>query len=173
MLTKIVITILVLVGAVVIAASRRPDTFSMAVNISMNATPEKIFPHINDLRAWNEWSPFEKGLEMKKTYEGPQAGKGAKLIFEGGRSGTGTTTIVDSNPPNRVQIKLIMTKPMACDNDVVLTVVPHGNTSTVAWKMSGHVNLVAKIMGMLFSEKMVRNQFETGLKNLKEIVEKE
>lgn len=37
--------------------------------------------------------------------------------------------------------------------------------------MNGPVKLLGKLMGLLFSDEMVRKQFETGLSDLKTLVE--
>lgn len=43
---------------------------------------EKVFALIEDLRAWNAWSPWEKlDPTMKKTYGGPTSGRGPAQFF--------------------------------------------------------------------------------------------
>ena len=65
-------------------AATKPDAFQIARSITINASPERIFPLINDLRAFNTWNPFLKkdpGAEV--TYGGPAAGIGATHALEG------------------------------------------------------------------------------------------
>ncbi len=171
MFKKILFAVFIVIAIVLIFASTRPDTFHVDASQVIKAPPEKIFPYLNNLHAWNEWSPFEKGIEMKKTYSGPEEGVGASLKFEGDQSGSGTSTIFGSAYPNKIYIRLVMTKPLHCDNNVVLTLKPQADGTLVNWAMSGHVSLIGKIMGLFFSDKMVREQFATGLANLKTLVE--
>ena len=59
MLKLIGLAVVLLIGAVLIVAAMRPDTFRVQRTASIQAPPEKIFPLINDFRRWDAWSPYE------------------------------------------------------------------------------------------------------------------
>ncbi len=59
MITIIYILILI-VGVVVILASRQPDEFAITRSALISAAPDAIFPHVNNLRKWQAWSPWAK-----------------------------------------------------------------------------------------------------------------
>lgn len=90
--------------------------------------------------------------------------------------GVGTMTIVKSQSPNLIQIKLEFLKPFAANNTAEFTFVPTdsdtGVTGTkVTWRMHGKNNLFAKAVGLLLNyDKMVGDKFEEGLNNLQSLV---
>ena len=51
---------LVIIVGILAFAATRPDSFRVQRSASILATPERIFPLINDLRRFNTWNPFEK-----------------------------------------------------------------------------------------------------------------
>jgi hypothetical protein len=98
MLKSIGIGAAVLVGGVLIAAAMRPDTFRVQRSADIKAAPETIFPLINDLHRFNGWNPFErKDPNLKRSYSGPESGKGAAYAFDGDSNvGKGSLEILDS-----------------------------------------------------------------------------
>src|SRR5882672_3702857 len=86
MFKTIAIVIVVLIGGVLIYAATKPDNFSVQRSASIKAAPDKIYPYINDLQRWREWSPYEKkDPAMKRTFSGPTAGKGAAYAWDGNK----------------------------------------------------------------------------------------
>ena len=74
----------ILLGAILIYATTKPDTFAVQRSVNIKASPEKIFPLISNLRAFNTWEPFsKKDPGTKIVHSGPESGKGAK--YEWGR----------------------------------------------------------------------------------------
>ncbi len=72
------VVVVVAIAAILIYASTKPDSFRVQRTASMNAPPEKIFPYLNELERWREWSPYEaRDPNMKRAYAGPKSGKGA------------------------------------------------------------------------------------------------
>jgi hypothetical protein len=170
-----VLLLVVVVGAVLAYAATKPDVFHVQRAASIKAPPDKIFPLINDFRSWASWSPYErKDPAMKKTYGGAATGKGAIYEWDGDRNvGSGRIEITDASPPNRVAIKLDMIKPLAASNRVEFTLQPRGDTTNVTWAMNGHTPYLAKIMHVFLDvDRMVGQDFETGLANLKALAEK-
>ena len=75
MLKTVAIVIAVLIAAVLVYATTKPDTFSVARAASIEAPPEKIFAVINDFHRWPDWAPWEKlDPAMKRTQGGPASG---------------------------------------------------------------------------------------------------
>src|SRR5215813_523184 len=75
--------VLAIVGLLVYAATF-PDSFQVQRSQRINASPETIFPLINNLRGMNTWNPFsEADPEIKITYTGPESGKGARYEWTG------------------------------------------------------------------------------------------
>ena len=81
-------------------------------------------------------------------------------------------TITESNPPDRIQIRLEFIKPFAGVNTTVFTFVPEGNGTRVTWTMSGKNNFIGKAIGLVMNcDKMIGGMFEKGLESLKSVSE--
>jgi Polyketide cyclase / dehydrase and lipid transport len=174
--------ILLVAGGVLVAgvaitlalAATQPDVFQVQRSTNIKATPEKIHPLINDLRAFNRWSPYEqKDPAMKRSYSGPESGKGAAYAWDGNKEvGKGQITIADTSP-SKITLNLDMHDPFEAHNVVAFTLVPVGDSTKVTWAMQGKMPYLAKIMCLFFDmDKMVGGDFANGLANLKAIAEK-
>jgi len=174
MFKKIAIAVVVLIAAILVFATTRPDVFSVERSVVIKAAPEKIFPLINDFRQWDTWTPYNKDREMKKTYSGAASGVGASSAWVGNREvGQGSITIRESVPPSKIVMDLQMVKPFNCRNRVEFTLTPTADATTVRWAMSGNSNYVSKLMGLFINmDRMVGKDFETGLAGLKRFAEK-
>jgi uncharacterized protein YndB with AHSA1/START domain len=175
MIAVVVVLLVVGVAAVLAYAATRPDAFQVARSVSIKAPPEKIFPLIDDLRAFNKWNPFLKNDPATKlSYSGPDRSKGAAHEWEGNsRVGKGRVEITDSVPSSKIVMKLDMIKPMEGHNRVEFTLEPSGDATTVTWAMSGESAYIAKVIGVVMSmDKMVGGEFEKGLADLKSLAEK-
>ena len=95
---------LVLLAAIVLVlayAATRPDSFRLERSLRMQAPPEKIFPLINDLHAFNTWNPYnQKDPAIQLVYSGPAAGPGSSFTFDGNRNvGKGSIEITGTRAP--------------------------------------------------------------------------
>ena len=151
------------------------DTFHVERSTVINAPAEAIFPHIDDFRAWEVWSPYEKmDSNLAKTYSGSARGKGATYAWVGKKAGSGSMEIIQSTPSSKIVIKLDFTKPMTAHNTAEFTLEPHGSGTKVTWAMHGPNTLMSKVMGLFFSmDKLVGPQFDEGLASLKRLTETE
>jgi uncharacterized protein YndB with AHSA1/START domain len=160
----------VLLGALMLYVSTKPDACRFSRSIHVLAPPEKIFPLIDDPRAMNEWNPFVKAdPNIKISYSGPPNGVGAANDFDGdSRVGAGRAEIIESASPSKVVLALRMDRPMKCQNRVEFTIAPRENGSDVTWEMSGTHPFVGKLFSVFVNtEKMVGGTFERGLADLK------
>jgi hypothetical protein len=175
MLKIILIVIVVLIAAILAYAATRPNNFRVQRSASINASPEKIFPLIADFHNWASWSPWEKkDPAMKRTYSGAPSGKGAVYAWEGNKNvGSGRMEITDAPAPSKVTIKLDFIKPFEGHNVAELTLQPAGGATNVTWEMHGPMAFVMRVFGIFVNmDKMIGNDFEAGLANLKAIAEK-
>ena len=120
--------IVICYGAALLALAvyLEPDRFVVRREAVIDAAPRQVFAAINDLRNWPSWSPWAKLDPNAEThYEGPAAGPGAVFEWSGDRTiGAGRMTIVDSEPGERVHLKLDMRKPFVATNDVTFFLLP-------------------------------------------------
>jgi hypothetical protein len=157
----------------VVIASRRND-FKIARSATMAAPPAAVFEQVNDFHKWDAWSPWVKmDPNAKSTFEGPTSGEGAKMSWDGNSDvGAGNMTIVESQPNDHVRIMLDFIKPFEGTCDVLMKIEPAGDQTKLTWNMAGKNNFIAKAIGLFMDcDKMVGEQFEKGLANMKGIVE--
>lgn len=149
------------------------DTFRLERSILISASPEAIFPRIDNFHAWADWSPYETmDAHLDKTYSGPDSGKGAAYAWVGKKAGSGSMEITSSSPSSKIVIRLDFTKPFTAHNTAEFTLEPQGAGTKVTWAMHGPNTLMSKVMGLFFSmDKMVGPQFDEGLANLKRLSE--
>ena len=175
MLKFILLCLAVLIAAILLYATTRPNTFRVSRSITVNAPPERIFPLIDEWNQWFGWSPYEKvDPAMKRRFSGPAAGKGAVYEFEGNSQvGAGRLEILESMPPSRIAIQLDMRKPIEGHNLVEFTLQPEGGTTRVTWTMTGNSVYLSKLIGIFLNmDRTIGKSFETGLADLKALAEK-
>lgn len=167
--------ILIGLGAFAAVVEMQPAEFRIARSIVVKAPPEKIFPLVNNLHEVAQWSPWNQyDPNMKKSFAGPEEGVGASQSWEGNdKVGVGKMTILESEPPRKVRLKLEFLKPMQCTNEAAYTLIPTKDGDTeVEWAMTGSKAFVQKAFCMFMDmDKMVGPDFERGLANLKASIE--
>jgi Polyketide cyclase / dehydrase and lipid transport len=170
----IIIVVAVFLGALLLYAATKPDSCQFSRSIHISATPERIFPLIDNLRVMNEWNPFVKAdPDINLSYSGPVNGVGAANDFDGnGKVGSGRAEIVESIHPSKIVMALHMVRPMKCQNRVEFRITPRSDGADVTWAMSGRQPFIGKLMSVFINtEKMVGGAFESGLAELKTKVE--
>ncbi len=158
------------IGALLVFAATRPDTFRVQRVASIKASPDKLYPLINDLRQFNTWNPYEKkDPAIKGSYRGPASGPGAGYDFQGNKDvGKGSIEIVESSPSGKVTMKLDMLEPFEGHNVVEFSLAPRGEATEVTWAMHGASPFMAKLVGVFVNmDRMIGRDFEAGLANLK------
>ena len=173
MLTTLVIVAL-LVVALFVFISVRPDSFRLERSTSITAAPEAVFVLINNFHEWSKWSPWDKiDPELKRTFSGPASGVGAVYEWAGNnKAGSGRMEITGSVPNAKITIKLDFLKPFEAHNTAEFTLVREGSATRVTWAMFGPNNFMAKLMQTFISmDKMVGGDFEKGLTSMKAAAE--
>jgi uncharacterized protein YndB with AHSA1/START domain len=175
MIKTVAIVIAVLIAGVLVFAATKPDTFKVQRAASIDAPPERIFAALNDFHRWDAWSPWEKkDPAMKRSFSGAPSGVGARYGWEGDKNvGQGSMEIAESVPPSRLAIKLAFIKPFEAHNMVEFALEPRGSGTHVVWSMRGGMPYLSKLMSVFFDmDKMIGQDFEAGLANLKAVAEK-
>lgn len=157
-----------------IGIARQPDAFHVERSVTIAAPPERAFAHVNDFRAWRAWSPYEaRDPNLERTYEGPAAGEGAVYAWSGNPDiGAGRMTILESDAPSLVAIRLEFFRPFEATNAATFRFTPAPGGSTVTWSMDGANNVLSKTMSLFFDmDAMIGSDFEHGLAALKRLAE--
>ena len=164
----------VVIAGILIYAATKSDSFRVQRVVLINAPPDKVFPLINDMKAWTVWSPYEKkDPAMKRTYGAVTAGKGATYAWEGNKEvGQGSMEIVESSP-RKIVLKLDFLKPFEAHNMGEFLMEPKGDTTSVTWATYGPSPFMSKVIGTFINiDDMIGRDFEKGLADLKAAAEK-
>lgn len=170
--TMVIIAGLIAIGIVAVGllAAGKPDEFMASHSIKIHAPAESIFPLINNLRNWHDWSPYEsKDPHMKRTFSGPQEGKGAGYQWSGDDNvGAGSMEIIAVTEPSKVKLNLHFTRPFEGSNIVDFSLVPEGNDTRVTWAIHGPNSFISKVIQLFINvDEMMRQDFSNGLTKLK------
>jgi len=174
MIKQLLIVVVIIIGIIGIRAATRPDSFRVERSIMIAASPEKIFPLINDFHNFGRWSPWEKlDTTMKRSITGPVSGPGAVYEWSGNtKAGAGRMQIMQSTPSTRVLTKVTFLEPIASESMSEYTLSPTGDSTKVTWAMYGPSPFVSKVMQVFLSmDDMIGGDFSEGLASLKRVAE--
>lgn len=168
----LVIVLIVVIFSVVVAM--QPAHYQVERSATINAPQPVVFAQVNDFHKWEAWSPWARiDPAMKTTYSGAAAGNGAMYSWTGNSDvGEGRMTITESRPSDLIKIKLEFLKPFAATNATEFNFIPQGNQTSVKWTMAGDKNFLMKAFTIFMDmDKMVGNDFEKGLAQMKTVSE--
>jgi hypothetical protein len=176
MLIYILLGAAAVVALLAVVVALQPAGFRIARTVKMSAPASAIFPHINDMRQWMAWSPWEKlDPMMRRQYEGASSGEGSVYSWRGDKNvGEGRCTILESRPDELVRMRLEFVRPFKATNGAEFILQSEGDETAVTWAMTGERTFMFKAMNLVMNmDKMCGGAFEQGLGELKEIVESE
>jgi uncharacterized protein YndB with AHSA1/START domain len=169
MLKTIALALLVIVLAFAGYVALQPAVGTVTRSATIAAPPSAVFPYVNDLHKWQDWSPWAKlDPNAKATFGGSQAGTGAVFSWSGNNEvGEGKMTIAESKPDDYVKTNIDFAKPFAGTSVAEFQLKPEGAGTNVTWSMTGERPFFMRAMCILFNgDKMVGDMFEKGLENL-------
>jgi hypothetical protein len=168
------VVLVVAIAGILLYAATKPDSFRVQRVVLINAPSDKVFPLINDIKAWTAWSPYEKkDPAMKRSYGAVTAGKGATYAWDGDKNvGQGSIEMIESGP-RKIVIKLDFLKPFEAHNMGEFLLEPKGDSTSVTWATYGPSPYISKVIGTFINiDDMIGRDFEKGLADLKAAAEK-
>jgi hypothetical protein len=185
MFKRLLFGVSALIAASLVVVWLQPDDYRLTRQTTIAASAAEIFPYVNDLRRWDDWSPWAKlDLNAKVSFEGPPAGPGAMFHWSGNdKVGAGTMTITDSKANERVRTRADFMKPFegTSDSEFIFSSrgiqnqgnQTEGKLTNVIWTMTGRHNFIGKAICLVMSmEATLGPDFEKGLMQLKQVAEK-
>jgi len=161
--------LLALTLVVFVVAIFLPSSIHVEETLLIKAPAGKIFPHINSLKAWEPWSPFQRDdIEMKSTYTGPDSGVGCTQRWKSIKNGDGNMRIVESIPYSYLKLDMDLMKKSEVVSEFRLGPAPEGTRVTWSCDMRDLPYPHGRFMG-LFIPRMLKKFFTSGLQNLAEI----
>ena len=168
-----VLTLVLALGLLVVI-SLQPGNFVVERSATIAAPAKIVFSQVNDLAAWNAWSPW-KDLDpnAKTTMSSPSTGTGATFSWDGNdQIGAGQLTIFESHPDERVEVEQEFFRPFAGKALMIFTLSPEGAGTRLTWKMSVANDFFGKAMCLFMDmDALVGKNFEQGLASIKQITE--
>ncbi len=157
-----------------------PSAFVVTRSVVISASPSEIHPYVNSLSQWPHWTAWntDNYPELKYTYEGPEAGVGAIQTWTEPGMGGGRLEITRSEEGTGVEFTLKFEQsPEPLVGSIEYNVVKgvsdgDADVTRVTWTGHGELgaNPIARYFGLLM-DSMIGTDYETGLKNLKILVE--
>jgi uncharacterized protein YndB with AHSA1/START domain len=174
MIVRILVGIVVVVGAFLAYVAMRPADLRVTRSIVIAAPPQAVFAHVNDFKKWQTWSPWEKiDPAMKRGYEGAPSGTGAVYTWAGNNEvGSGRMAITESKPGELIRVRLEFEKPFRATNQAEFAFKVDGDRTTVTWTLTGENNFISKAITLFMDmDRMIGGMYEKGLAQLKTLSE--
>jgi hypothetical protein len=150
-----------------------PDSARMERSVVIDAPPERIFERVNDLKAFNEWSPwYARDTDAQYRYTGPPTGVGSAVEWssEHPEVGSGRQEIVESRDGEYVRSRLEFGPRGEAESWISLEPDPEGTRVTWGFSTRFGNNLMGRYFGLLL-EDMLAPDYEAGLALLKQRIE--
>ncbi len=164
--------LLLLVIVVGLVGMVLPDARHVERQITIDAPAAKVFPYVNNLKKFNQWSPWVKVEPVTQyIFDGPESGVGATMKWTSDNKTVsgGSQEIVESELNSQVKTLLKFGK-----NDLSMatfTLSESAGKTTVLWEFDINFSTtIARYFGMMMDE-WVGDTYEQGLTQLKTLVE--
>ena len=135
-----------------------------------------MFPYLKSVKNQNDWSPWKKkDPDMKQEFFGEDGTVGFISRWVGNKDvGEGEQEIKRIVENEQIDTELRFFKPWKSKSDAFLKVKEiNSNNTEVIWGFSGNNKVPFNIMMLFFSmDKTVGKDFEEGLNDLKQVLEK-
>ena len=149
-----------------------PGTVVITQNQCMKAVPELPFLQVNELKNWENWSPFTDDSTAVITYNDIANGVGAGYSWKGQKLGKGSLAIVKSEPYRYIETKIDFGPQGTVKGS--WNFQPANDSTCVTWSLTID-NLkypFGRWLGLMIKGGM-KPMMKNGLVKMKEIVEPE
>ncbi|WP_421753096.1 SRPBCC family protein [Croceimicrobium sp.] len=168
---KIVLFVLAgLVGLYLLISLFLPSNFDVHRTININGSKRAVFEQVNDFRNWEAWSPWlAADSTMVFKYTDDTEGEGASYSWTSENSGNGNQQILSVSGMDTINTQINFEGMDPAYGYWNFNEVANNRTE-VTWGFHGELSFFSRIFGLLM-DGQVGNSFETGLSNIKYIVE--
>ena len=163
----------VLVLVVVGGGMLMPSQVNVSRDLVINAPPEKIFPHVANLKAFNKWSPWaDMDPDMKVEFSGSEDGLGQVMSWDSAEMGQGSMKVVESTANEKLVTALDFGRMGTASARFDLT--PDACGTKVTWSMTSDLgnNPIARWFGPMIKSD-VGETYDKGLAKLRVVAEGE
>lgn len=174
---KIVIGLLILIALPLVAAVFIPKEYAVEREIVINRPREQVFEYVKFLKNqdnFSKWASMDP--HMEKTYRGTDGTVGFVSAWASDSSdvGSGEQEITALNEGERIDYELRFKEPFESTSPAYMLTEAQGeNQTSVKWGFQGRMDYPMNLMLVVMDfEEMIGNDLETGLQQLKTILER-
>lgn len=165
---RLTLGIIVLVGILGAVAVGLPAHVTVARSVVINAPESAIFPYLNNLHRFADWSPWRtRDPQLAVTYAGPQEGKGAQVQWTSQVKsiGTGSMEISENEPNHHVDLVVNYN---GVEGTSSYDIAPAGSGSKVTWGFGYDTgSSPLKRWKALMLDGIIGAEYSAGLEKLK------
>ncbi|MFY7970650.1 MAG: SRPBCC family protein [Flavobacteriales bacterium] len=150
-----------------------PSSLDVVRSTMMKGSQSAVFEEIGDFHKVNAWSPwYQRDTAMKHTITGEAYVVGHKMEWDSETQGSGIQTITEAVAPSMLRTELAF-KGWSDVSHAQFDLEQIGDSVKVSWSMeNGEVPFMFRGMMLLMNgKKMISDDYDLGLANLKKIVE--
>jgi hypothetical protein len=178
MLKKLMIIIAVVIATPLIAAIFTQKDYNVEREIIIEQPKTLVFNYLKMLKNQDYFSKWAKmDPEMEKSYRGTDGEVGfvATWHSENPDVGTGEQEIIAIEEGERIDFELRFIKPFESTEPAFMTTQSVTDQQTkVTWGFNGHMDYPMNVMFLFMDfEQMIGDDLQTGLDNLKVILEEQ
>jgi len=171
-LVRLVLGLVGLVAILAAVAVGLPAHVTVARTVVINAPESAVFPYVNNLHRFGDWSPWKlRDPQLAITYGGPEEGKGALIQWTSQKPsiGTGNMQISDSNLNRSVELAANFNN---LEGTSSFEIAPSGSGSKITWSFGYDTgSSPLKRWKALMLDGFIGSEYRAGLEKLKETVE--
>ncbi|MEK6797132.1 MAG: SRPBCC family protein [Spirochaetota bacterium] len=170
----IILGIIIVVAAAVVVTAPvfLPKTYTVSRTIEIHAAPSAIYRTLGDFDEFMKWQPWIRyEPEAKKVITGKPFTIGARYEWEGKRLGKGSMMITSLAQNEYVETELIFGGADASKSVNRVSLAPMEKATKVTWTLRGGMSYFERYFAPMM-DSMLGKDFEGGLKNLKEYIER-
>ncbi len=172
-MVRLTLGLIALIAIMAGVAFGLPSHVIVKRDIVINAPESEVFPYLNNLRRFSDWSPWAaRDRQMRTTFGGPEEGKGALLNWTSQQRsvGSGSMEITESNLNRRIDLNVNLN---GLEGTSFYLIEPSGSGSKVIWGFEQQGLGPYKRWKGLMLDRFLGIDYRQGLAKLKDKVETE
>ncbi len=174
---RIFIGLVMLIAILLLVALFAKKDYAVERDIVINKPKQEVFDYIKLLKNQNNYSKWATmDPDMKKEYRGTDGTVGFVSAWDSDKKdvGKGEQEIKNITDGEKIDYELRFIKPFqATDHAYMATDAVSENQTKVKWGFNGRMNYPMNLMLVFMNmEKMLGGDLQTGLSNLKNVLEK-
>lgn len=173
-LMRLVLGLAALAAILMAVSIGLPAHVTVARSVVINAPEFALFPYLNDLHNFKDWSPWKKrDPDLDIAYSGNEKGKGAAIAWTSQKKsvGTGSMEITESEPNRRIGMDVNLN---GLEGTSAFELAPAGSGSKLTWNFGFETgSSPLKRWKGLMLDGLVGTEYRAALDTVKEKIETE